>query len=475
MLEKELWISRLADAAEIDFCTSDKLWNTVLNYIERLLCQNKYILFSDKLCFYTKVYSEIYTTLPDSKTYILPPRIEIECSFPSYLFNKELVILLDTHILSELSNQEYWIVDRWCRAIDTLFAREISMGASIYFRGLAMVTPLMNGDIVIGLDVFIDDNLRSRVNKPFSMFEPVEVTVLDDDIDIEHIEIDSIDTFLDKHKEYLLLYEDNISEKIENTSVIVEEQEVSTTNKDLTKSIDNESDSSYKQRTIYRHDDTPCKKSKYKSYMWIVWIIVIVVLFLIFIFTTNIGGYITNIFSKSITCNILDHKNNNKNNNFVFIMKEDSSRSLSQRNYLLPDIISIKCSDSLSSNFTKYNIYRNNGVSKVSSTDKDTILGMVGDSNIISKDISIHKDKEEIITIKLGDRLALYSLHKYGKKVFWVYIYEENRDIIKDPDNIAIGTKLVLPAASKYKIDPNNNKSVHKALLLEKSIKENKN
>jgi len=80
-------------------------------------------------------------------------------------------------------------------------------------------------------------------------------------------------------------------------------------------------------------------------------------------------------------------------------------------------------------------------------------------------------EEAEVVRIQAGDRLTRFSLRKYGHKAFWVYIYEENRGRIKDPDNIPIGTTITLPQASKYKIDARDTNSVNKALILQRSIK----
>ena len=80
-------------------------------------------------------------------------------------------------------------------------------------------------------------------------------------------------------------------------------------------------------------------------------------------------------------------------------------------------------------------------------------------------------EEAEVVRIQAGDRLTRFSLRKYGHKAFWVYIYEENRSRIKDPDNIPIGTTITLPQASKYKIDARDTNSVNRALILQRSIK----
>ncbi|NDV69137.1 HU family DNA-binding protein [Dysgonomonas sp. 25] len=71
------------------------------------------------------------------------------------------------------------------------------------------------------------------------------------------------------------------------------------------------------------------------------------------------------------------------------------------------------------------------------------------------------------ITLKSGDTLRKLALTHYGDKTFWVYIYQENIDKIKNFNNIPIGTKLVIPAPEKYDIDVKNAQSLSKAKALE--------
>lgn len=75
----------------------------------------------------------------------------------------------------------------------------------------------------------------------------------------------------------------------------------------------------------------------------------------------------------------------------------------------------------------------------------------------------ILSDKVIEETIRPGIFLTTLALKHYGHKAFWVYIYEENKSHIKNPDVIAIGTKLIIPDASKYGIDAKNKESIDKA------------
>lgn len=59
--------------------------------------------------------------------------------------------------------------------------------------------------------------------------------------------------------------------------------------------------------------------------------------------------------------------------------------------------------------------------------------------------------------------LTKMAVKHYGRYEFWVYIYEENKALIANPNDITPGTVMVIPPAEKYGIDANNPASVAKA------------
>lgn len=67
------------------------------------------------------------------------------------------------------------------------------------------------------------------------------------------------------------------------------------------------------------------------------------------------------------------------------------------------------------------------------------------------------------VTVTSGMTLRHLSGKYYNNKIFWPYIYEENRDKIKNVHTLALGTVLVIPAPEKYGIDPNDPASLAKA------------
>lgn len=76
---------------------------------------------------------------------------------------------------------------------------------------------------------------------------------------------------------------------------------------------------------------------------------------------------------------------------------------------------------------------------------------------------------EYIATVKLapGERLTLLALKYYGDKVFWVYIYEANKNVIPNPDKIPSGITVRIPKPDPKIIDAKNEALIAKAKALQ--------
>ena len=72
----------------------------------------------------------------------------------------------------------------------------------------------------------------------------------------------------------------------------------------------------------------------------------------------------------------------------------------------------------------------------------------------------------DTVVLNEGSRLTWISLKQYGHKDYWVYIYEANRDIVKNPNTIKIGTKLRIPKLADELIDANNPETIEYARYL---------
>jgi hypothetical protein len=62
-----------------------------------------------------------------------------------------------------------------------------------------------------------------------------------------------------------------------------------------------------------------------------------------------------------------------------------------------------------------------------------------------------------------GSSLTQIAAEYYGDKIFWVYIYEHNKNNIKNFDDIPAGTEIQLPTPNTYGIDAKSNSSLQKA------------
>ena len=72
--------------------------------------------------------------------------------------------------------------------------------------------------------------------------------------------------------------------------------------------------------------------------------------------------------------------------------------------------------------------------------------------------------------VKAGYLMPKMAQKHYGNQVFWVYIYEENKTKISNPNNLTAGLELVIPAPEKYGIDANDPKSIARAQAKESEI-----
>lgn len=66
----------------------------------------------------------------------------------------------------------------------------------------------------------------------------------------------------------------------------------------------------------------------------------------------------------------------------------------------------------------------------------------------------------KVVRLEGGKRLTLLAQEYYGNKVFWVYIYEANKDQIKNPNKILAGTKIRIPKADPSVINAKDPESV---------------
>lgn len=88
----------------------------------------------------------------------------------------------------------------------------------------------------------------------------------------------------------------------------------------------------------------------------------------------------------------------------------------------------------------------------------------------VQADTVVAEPKEITDTVTAQIVLTTLSERYYDSPWFWVYIYEENKSIINNPNNIKPGTVVVIPPAEKYGIDAKDPASLKKAQILSMEI-----
>lgn len=106
--------------------------------------------------------------------------------------------------------------------------------------------------------------------------------------------------------------------------------------------------------------------------------------------------------------------------------------------------------------------------------NEDNIEGEIESNNMIKVDIDsvnnnlenaeVEEKKTETIILGEGKTLRLLSLELFGDKSFWVYIYQENMDIIPNPNKVNSGLKLKIPDIDKYFIKKDDAESISRAV-----------
>ena len=97
----------------------------------------------------------------------------------------------------------------------------------------------------------------------------------------------------------------------------------------------------------------------------------------------------------------------------------------------------------------------------------------VGETTVENPEVESEAVSPKVIArvkIEPGSRLTLISLKYYGSKLFWVYLYEYNRAVITDPNNVPIGTVIEVPAPEMYGIDRRDRSSIEKAAARQTEI-----
>ena len=500
---------RLAKASSLHPSSSPQLWQALTAQIEQRLLLGAEIAFPCIGVFTLRQEGEFLAQLPDGSRYLVPPRLSLDLRWEKRGREESAIPL--TFLIEALVNTTKLrgeVIEVWLKAIPILWEELMREAGSVAWPRLGLfhtvsgnASSTSSGYTFTPLSVFAE-----ALNKPFSMFVPVEVAHKGQGKDLKIREVTSLEVLGEIHPITLLMptpspetegetavedtkgveqekmeavvvqsssdpvsqIESEEEEKVEVVAeqtlsdptpqtILGEEEKVEApavqTSPDpisLTESEEEEKEEAPAEATTPvippvssvsvtapTATSSP-RRSRSGCYIWLIVAMLLLIGAILVIFFLN---------------------NQQKNKNEAKPLPSKPTQQTTPTTVIPAteprekDSLMIQADSS-------------------SGTASDTFTSTPAPAPpSTSKAQPASSEETEVVRIQAGDRLTRFSLRKYGHKAFWVYIYEENRGRIKDPDNIPIGTTITLPQASKYKIDARDTNSVNKALILQRSIK----
>lgn len=79
--------------------------------------------------------------------------------------------------------------------------------------------------------------------------------------------------------------------------------------------------------------------------------------------------------------------------------------------------------------------------------------------------LSTRPSQRDRVKMEQGGSLNKFALSYYGHKEYWVYIYMANKEEIRNPNNIPVGTELIIPDLSYYQLQKDSLTALREARL----------
>ena len=83
-----------------------------------------------------------------------------------------------------------------------------------------------------------------------------------------------------------------------------------------------------------------------------------------------------------------------------------------------------------------------------------------------TSDVAKNAPTREVVTVIDGSRLTMVAYRAYGHKAFWVYVYDANRDKLKNPSAVEKGMELRIPVLPKSLVNSKDKRCLDKAYEL---------
>ena len=466
MLQEEVWIKRLANEIGADQSVSKQLWSAFVHTLESLLLEGQCI-YIPKLGRWSLKFKEEFVVGNPKPTHLLPPSLGLSIEHTN-LQDATTIDSFASKIIEQTNIDEY-IVARWLSVIPKLTNDLLTAGQTVLYPSIAQF--YLDAESV---HLSLDAQFRVKLNKAFSFFTAEEIVEGTDISGLEHIIVsyeefdynlpiiipleveteisDSEDTREEQEDEEELSQEYSQSDNTLPLSISAQpyEEEI----------VENEISLSIEEEENFTEESTKTHKS----------IIGITILLLILGLATTLY-FVIRSQSKTIHTkqNIKTPVESPRQASTPHQEPQTQTKdSVPSPKELLQKPPVEKATTELQAQAKKIELHApKKEVASHTQAEQKKEDSSKHKGNVVTDS---QANVPEEVEIGADQSLAAIAKRKYGHRAFWVYIYEENRERIHNPHNIPIGTRLSLPPAKKYNIDPNNTKSVEQALILSKSI-----
>ena len=457
MLQEELWYVRLAELSAVQLETSHQLWRALCQQVEQRLLSGLSLTFPEIGEWKLEEHREYVARTADGKQWLIPPRLTLGLRPVEDRGVTSLSIDLLRDALAEATHVSAEQVATWLRAIPTLWRALYDEGIQIVWAGLGSFTPITSeSGERSGYRFLPSEALCAALNKPFSMFAPVEVAPSSSSPDLELREIGQLDQLTKVEPiEVLFAPREPIQEEVvtppvveevvkpvvadeplqpESPAVIVEEEI-------LPAPVD-EAPIEAPQPAPSATVTAPVEEEPFidqeahpRMLVWVFVALGIAMSFCLFIYLLSIQPELE--------------------------MKDKASAAVEAVQPSPVPVVPAVPAQAIDETDT---------LQTTSIATQEEATSSVAPSEAVVSTASSQAETIERVRLRPGDRLSRLALKKYGNKAFWVYIYEENRAQLKDPDNIPVGAVITLPEASKYQINAGDTNSINRALVLQRSL-----
>lgn len=469
MIQEEFWIARLAEVSGLQPESSELLWGAFYTQVEQRLLAGSSLYFPHLGAWSIEEHREFVAHTTDGALWLVPPRLTLRLQSEAERSSRSVSILLLSEILTQQTQVASTSVRRWLEALSTLTLSLLQEGASVSWPRLGVFTAHRSGSQgLTGYEFLPQQSFLQQLNKPFSMFAPVEVSTESLSPDLLVQEVPSLEALYPLEAQHISLLpapelspEDEEADATtptpilykESTPVLSEvspapaeaEPEVLTPEATLPEPepleptpeavvVAPEPPVAEPEEPVFPSPSLPAVEKEAPSssdegphrYFWIGLILAVLL---------GIVG--------------------------LYLLLNLSTGAERPARPLLPPADSLPTEQPAPRDTLPQ-------TDSLAADSLDSLASLPVAPAPAAKPLP--GDSPEQVRLHAGDRLSRLALKKYGHKAFWVYIYQENREKLSDPDNIPVGVVITLPAASKYHIDAQDTNSVNQALLLQRRL-----